>query len=237
MPNPYFSFKQFTVFQDRCAMKVGIDGVLLGAWAPVENTNHILDIGTGTGLIALMLAQRSSSLIDAIDIDSSAVAQAAGNIKLSPWATRINVQEMSLQDFAATTTQRYDLIVSNPPYFVNSLKAPSIHRTIARHTDSLTHEELIVNALHLLKPTGRICLILPVNEALDCEKFALNNGLFCTSEVKVIPKPNADVKRMLLEFSLQSYQKEISELVIESNERHRYSEEFSLLAKEFYLKL
>lgn len=237
MSNPYFSFKQFTVFQDRCAMKVGIDGVLLGVWACVMNINRILDIGTGTGLIALILAQRSNSHIDAIDIDKDAVLQASENVNKSPWGNRINVQKMSLQNFAVSTTQRYDLIISNPPYFVNSLKSPSEDRTNARHTDSLSHEELIKNAMILLAPLGKICIILPVIEALQCKYFALDKGLYCTREVFVIPKPNAPPKRILMEFSLKPHQKEVSELVIESNERHHYSDEFTLLAKDFYLKL
>jgi tRNA1Val (adenine37-N6)-methyltransferase len=237
MPNPYFSFKQFTVYHDRCAMKVGMDGVLLGAWCNTDNTKNILDIGTGTGLIALMLAQRSTSLIDAIDIDANAVLQATDNIKRSPWGNRVIVEEISLQDLAISTVQRYDLIVSNPPYFVNSLKAPAEDRNAARHTDSLTHEELILNAKLLLNPSGRICIILPVNEALLCRNFALSNGLYCTREVHVIPKPNAAPKRTLLEFCFQPLPKEESELVIESDVRHHYSEEFSLLAKEFYLRL
>jgi len=237
MPNPYFSFKQFTVYHDRCAMKVGMDGVMLGVWTHVEETDNILDIGTGTGLIALMLAQRCTSAIDAIDIDADAVLQATENVKQSPWAERVSVQEISLQDFASSTTQRYDLIVSNPPYFVNSLKAPAENRTNARHADSLTHEELILNAMALLNPAGRICIILPVIEALLCRDFALNNGLYCTREVQVIPKPGALPKRTLMEFRLHPDSKETSELVVESNERHHYSQEFSLLAKEFYLKL
>jgi len=237
MSNPYFSFKQFTVYHDRCAMKVGIDGVLLGVWTSVKNTNRILDIGTGTGLIALILAQRSDSFIDAIDIDKDSVLQASENVKNSPWDNRIKVQEISLQNFAVSTILRYDLIISNPPYFINSLKSPSEDRSNARHTNSLSHEELINNAKFLLAPLGKICIILPVSEALICKNFALNKGLFCTREVMVIPKPNAIPKRILMEFKLQSFQKEVSELVIESNERHHYSEEFTLLAKDFYLKL
>lgn len=237
MPNPYFSFKQFTVYHDRCAMKVGMDGVLLGTWCHVGDANHILDVGTGTGLIALMLAQRSASRIDAIDIDANAVLQALENIKQSPWPDRIHVEEISLQDYTAKTKLRFDLIVSNPPYFVNSLKTPSIDRTNARHTVSLTHEELILNAVKLLKPEGRICIILPVDEAVLCMKFALSRGLYCSREVKVIPKPDATPKRILMEFRLQLVPKENSELVIESNERHHYSEAFTKLAKEFYMKL
>jgi len=237
MANPYFSFKQFTVYHDRCAMKVGIDGVLLGVWANVENTGRILDIGTGSGLIALMLAQRSTSDIDAIDIDANAVLQASVNITSSPWGHRVNVQEISLQDFAKTTTRKYDLIVSNPPYFINSFKSPTDNRTFARHTVSLSHEELILNAQNMLHPTGRICIILPVIEAEQCEVFATSHGLYCNREVRVIPKPNGEVKRLMMEFGSQPCLKEITELIIESDERHCYSEEFTALAKDFYLKL
>ncbi|HEY5508921.1 MAG TPA: methyltransferase [Paludibacter sp.] len=237
MSNPYFSFKQFTVFHHLCAMKVGIDGVLLGAWASVENANSILDIGSGSGLITLMLAQRSEAEIIAIDIDADAVLQTVDNVSKSPWQNRIRTKEISLQLFVFETSDRFDLIVSNPPYFVNSTKTSTLSRTTARHTGSLSHEALIENAKLLLKPTGRICLILPVNEGLQCVDFAENIGLFCTKQVTVFPKPGAVAKRLLLEFSLQPSPKIESELTIESNERHQYSPEFSALAKDFYLKL
>jgi tRNA1Val (adenine37-N6)-methyltransferase len=237
MPNPYFSFKQFTVYHDKCAMKVGIDGVLLGAWASVANANRILDIGAGTGLIALMLAQRSNSMVVGIDIDSDAVLQASDNIQKSPWQDRVVVYEASLQELSTTPTLGFDLIVSNPPYFVNSLKTPSESRTMARHTDTLTHKELIEGAVRLLNPKGRICLILPVNEGLQCIDFALNNGLFCSKLVKVFPKPNVEAKRMLLEFTQIQTERIETELTIESGTRHHYSSEFAGLAKDFYLKL
>jgi len=237
MSNPYFSFKQFTVFHHLCAMKVGIDGVLLGAWAPVDNTGSILDIGCGSGLIALILAQRSDAEIVAIDIDADAVLQTADNVSKSPWLNQICTKETSLQLFVTETTERFDLIVSNPPYFVNSTNAPSLSRTTARHTNSLSHQELISNAKLLLKPTGRICLILPVDEGLKCVDFALSIGLFCNKKVTVYPKPEAAAKRLLLEFSFQSIPTIETELTIESNVRHQYSVEFSALAKEFYLKL
>ena len=218
-------------------MKVGIDGVLLGAWAAVEGANSILDIGTGSGLIALMLAQRSDAQIVAIDIDADAILQTNQNIKDSPWQNRIQSKEISLQQFSNEVDKTFDLIVSNPPYFVNSTNAPTLSRTTARHPNSLSHEELISNAKLLLKPTGRICLILPVDEGLKCVDFALSVGLYCTRQVTVYPKPEALAKRLLLEFSLQSSPKIESELTIESHERHQYSAEFSELAKEFYLKL
>jgi tRNA1Val (adenine37-N6)-methyltransferase len=236
MPNPYFSFKQFTVYHDKCAMKVGIDGVLLGVWATIENEKKILDIGTGTGLIALMLAQRSESSILAIDIEENAVLQATENIKNSPWPNRVEVKQIALQDLAETTSDHFDLIVSNPPYFVNSLKTPVLNRTTARHTDTLTHEELIENAMKLMTPDGRICIILPVAEGLQCIEFAESKGLYCSKKVNVYPKPDIEAKRLLMEFSLLKTEMEVSELVIEI-ERHHYSPEFVRLAKDFYLKL
>ena len=237
MSNSYFSFKQFTVFQDKCAMKVGIDGVLLGVWTPVEDVKTILDVGTGTGLIALMLAQRSQAEITGIDIEPHAVQQATENVRNSPWSNRITIIENSFQDFSTCSNQHFDLIVSNPPYFVDSLKAPSDNRTAARHTDTLAHEELILSAKSLLTKTGRICIILPVNEGLRCMNFAEQNQLFCTKSVKIFPKPGAIAKRLLLEFSLVPEAKIESELIIESDIRHHYSPEFTELAKDFYLKL
>ncbi len=237
MSNPYFAFKQFAVFHHLCAMKVGIDGVLLGAWASVENVNSILDIGSGSGLITLMLAQRSEAKIVAIDIDANAILQTNENVFKSPWQNRIVTKEIPLQLFVNETTDRFDLIVSNPPYFVNSTKAPNESRTTARHTNTLSHNELIANAKLLLKPTGRICLILPVIEGLQCVDFAVSVGLFCTKQVTVYPKPEAVSKRLLLEFSFIFSPKIESHLTIESNERHQYSAEFSALAKDFYLKL
>ena len=236
MSNSFFSFKQFTVHQDKCAMKVGIDGVLLGAWASVENCQNILDIGTGTGLIALMLAQRSTASIIGIDIEKDAAVQATENVKTSPWKERIRILEQSFQDFAETTNQQFDLIVSNPPYFNNSLKAPLENRSIARHTDSLSHKELIENALKIMQPNGRICLILPVNEGSNCMQFAESQGLFCSKKVNVFPKRNGELKRLLLELKVGMAETEVSELVIEES-RHQYSPEFQELAKDYYLKL
>jgi len=219
-------------------MKVGIDGVLLGSWASVEDAKQILDVGTGTGLIALMLAQRNASaVLCGIDVDKGAVLQARENIQSSPWNDRVNVQEISLQQFAETSEQRFDLIVSNPPYFVNSTKTPLESRTTARHADTLTHEELIENAMKLLNPAGRVCIILPLNEGMQCVDFAESKGLFCTKQVTVFPKPTAAAKRLLLEFSLLYTPRVKSELVIESEIRHHYSPEFAELAKDFYLKL
>lgn len=237
MPNPFFSFKQFTVYHHRCAMKVGIDGVLLGTWADVNCANKVLDIGTGSGLIALMLAQRSNAHITAIDIEPNAVLQIEENIENSPWKDRIRSKEISIQQFAATTDEKFDLIVSNPPYFVNSLKNISANKTTARHTDSLTHEELMIGAKKILADNGRICLILPVNEGEKCMLFSESIGLHCQKKVYVHPKPAVEAKRVLLQFGFAPITTEVTELDIETSERHQYSKEFTALAKDFYLKL
>ncbi len=237
MPNPFFSFKQFTVYHHRCAMKVGIDGVLLGAWADVNSVGKVLDIGTGSGLIALMLAQRSNAHITAIDIEPNAVLQTEENIENSPWKDRIRSKEISIQQFAASTDEKFDLIVSNPPYFVNSLKNSCANKTTARHTDSLTHEELMIGAKKILADNGRICLILPVNEGEKCMQFSESIGLHCHKMVYVHPKPSAEAKRVLLQFGFAPTTTEVTELDIETSERHQYSKEFTALAKDFYLKL
>lgn len=234
MANPYFSFKQFTVYHDRCAMKVGIDGVLLGCWADSAGADRVLDVGTGTGLIALMIAQRCNAAIDGIDIDEGAFEQASINVAASPWADRIKVSLCSLQDFKVEWG--YDLIVSNPPYFIDSLKTPDDKRTTARHTDCLTHEELINYSSKLLAQTGRICLILPVLEGLRCIEYAGLNGLYCTRLVEVHPTPVSGAKRLLIELSFCPAETKKSQLIIEES-RHVYSARFAEMAKDYYLKL
>lgn len=220
-------------------MKVGIDGVLLGAWTPIQaHDRKILDIGTGSGLIALMLAQRNiEASISAIDIDENACRQAEINFESSPWNARLSVKNVNLQDYQTSHDNRYDLIVSNPPFFVNSMKAGNDARTAARHTDSLSHELFILTSKELIKETGRICLILPVTEGLQCIAFAASHNIFCYQQVFVHPKPGAEAKRLLIELGFKNTSCKISHLTIESEQRHHYSPEFSKLAAEFYLKL
>jgi len=236
MANTFFNFKQFTVYQEKCAMKVGIDGVLLGAWTSINNANKILDIGAGTSLISLMLAQRTLAEITAIDIEQNAVIQSIENILKSPWSDRIFVQKISIQDFSKLSSQKFDLIVSNPPFFINSLKTPVNDRTIARHTVLLTHEDLIENSIKILNPNGRICIILPFNEGINCVNLAKQKNLYCSKMVFVYPKPDVPVKRLLLEFSLGQSECIESELYIETSIRHQYSTEFRKLVDGYYLK-
>ena len=236
MSNPYFKFKQFIVYHDKCAMKVGTDGVLIGAWCNTENATNILDIGTGTGLIALMLAQKSNANIVAIDMDENAAIQASENVKRSEWSDRIEIIHTSIQEYAKVSNQKFDLIVSNPPFFVDSLQAPTASRTLARHTSQLSHSELIDNSLNLLSKNGKFCLILPVAEALATIKIASELNLFCHKLVYVYPRFGAEAKRLLIEFGIDNQETVVSELTIETNERHAYTPEFKALCKDYYLK-
>ena len=234
MPNSYFQFKQFRVEQGQCAMKVGTDGVLLGVWTDVSGAQSILDVGTGTGLIALMLAQRSPAAIYGIEIDENAAAQAIENVNNSPWSDSIKIEAVSLQTFAENTNCRFDLIVSNPPYFNKSLKNPDAQRSAARHTDSLSQKELITAACMLLTGTGRLSVILPPAEGLEFILQAEELGLYCSKKTKVIPRIGASEKRLLLEFSQTKVVCKEDSLLIEK-ERHGYSDEFKELTKGYYL--
>lgn len=237
MASDFFRFKQFTVWHHRCAMKVGTDGVLLGAWAPIPD-NHfprLLDIGTGSGLIALMLAQRSapSLHIDAIDIDADAVAQATENFALSPWAEQLHAHHSTLQDWHA---EAYDLIVSNPPYFQNSLKNPNQQRATARHTDTLSYQQLIHHAARLLQPNGCLALVLPIEAEAEILALAEQQGLRPTQLVHVYGKPGKPAKRLLIALSpmADSPLTIASDFYIESADSPR-SPEYVELTKEFYL--
>ena len=232
-----FTFKQFHIDHSRCAMKVGTDGTLLGAWVRLpDTTRSILDIGTGSGLIAIMAAQRSAEAhITAIDIDADCVAQARLNAEASPWGNRISVQHTSLQEFA--TEERFDVIVSNPPYFIDSLTSPDAGRTTARHTATLPFEELVSGVKRLLTPDGHFSLILPTVEA---ERFisAARGILFLSRRCDVFPKPSAAVKRVMMEFSLSPQLPPLSEqLTIESDTHHDYTPAYRALTQDFYLKM
>lgn len=239
MANPYFQFKQFTVWHDKCAMKVGTDAVLLGAWADITNSKSILDVGTGTGIIALMLAQRGMGVIDAIDIDADACAQAKENVMASPFSDRINVIHAACTEYTASGNERkvYDLIVSNPPYFVNSLKCPDSKRSTARHTDSLPLSELIGNTCPLLSPNGRIALILPYKQKEEVKSLAQKNMLFVSRQTDVIPVRGAQPKRLLIELShIESEETIHDTLTLEERERQR-TPEYITLTRDFYLKM
>ena len=237
MANDYFEFKQFRICQDGAAMKVGTDGVLLGAWAGLDgHEKHILDVGTGTGLIALMAAQLTQeAIIDAVEIDAGAARQATENGKASPWPDRIRVHHTTIQEFSRRATLRYDHILSNPPFFVRSLKAPDASRTTARHADTLSFIDLACAAHQLLAPQGRLSVIYPTGEAAAFETAAREKGLFCTRKTTVRGTPDGVPKRVLMEFTKQEGVCRKETLTIELD-RHRYTDEYIALTRDFYLK-
>ncbi len=232
-----FTFKQFHIDHSRCAMKVGTDGTLLGAWAELpERECHILDIGTGTGLIAIMVAQRTASAhITAIDIDAECVAQARENVAACPWSDRIEITESSLQDFRCD--RKFDVIVSNPPYFIDSLLSPDAARTTARHTATLSFEDLAAGVMRLLAEEGRFSLILPPTEY---GRFltASRGRLFESRRCEVWSRPESGVKRIMAEFSTTPPAAPViaEKLTIEDKGPMGYSDEYRALTRDFYLK-
>ena len=235
MANPYFRFKQFTIWHDKCAMKVGTDGVLLGAWSHVGGAKTILDVGCGSGLIALMLAQRCDASVDAIDIDEGAFLQTQFNVEQSPFANRIKAHHSPLETYANSCDTRYDLIVSNPPFFRHSLRSPDGQRTLARHSDTLPTNSLLADSLRLLTPTGRIALILPTDNGKELAAQAHSLQLHPQRITHVHPTPQSASKRLLIELSPQKPQTmETKDLIIEEA-RHSYTNAFRRLTKDFYL--
>lgn len=235
MHNDYFQFKQFTIRQGRCAMKVGTDGVLLGAWADVADCRRILDVGTGTGLIAIMAAQRNPlARVDAVEIDGKACGQAEENAKNCPWSDRVRVYHGTIQEFQPDAL--YDLILCNPPFFVHSTPAPGHERTIARHCETLSHQDLLQAADRLLTPSGRFCLILPIPEAENFIRAALSQEWFINKLTNVFPTPLKPRKRCMIELSHQDTPCEEDAIILEI-ERHNYHETFRRLVQDFYLKM
>lgn len=238
MPNPFFQFKQFVVFHDKCAMKVGTDGVLVGAWAQVDGAARILDIGTGSGLIALMLAQRNpQAFVVAVDIDEAAVEQVRENVARSPWADRMDVTRLDIRQAPEEWKGRFDAIVSNPPYFVESVKCPQAQRNTARHTDALDFKALLAKVAFLLSDEGCFSVILPAQAASDFVALALKEGLSLSRQTWVHSRAELPPKRVLMAFVKSScLQTEIRHLAIETT-HHVYTSEFKELVKSFYLAL
>ena len=217
-------------------MKVGTDGTLIGAWATLHSGGQILDIGTGTGLIAIMAAQRSPEAhITAIDIDSECIEQARQNVAASPWPDRIEVVHSSLQDFAPAT--HFDTIISNPPYFVSSLRSTDAARSIARHTDTLSFDDLTRGVCRLLSPEGHFALILPSPE-MERFRSAARGKLFIKRCCEVWSTPTSGAKRIMAEFSSDPTTSNVAteKLIIEDSGPQCYSEEYRSLTRDFYLK-
>ncbi|MGE0561281.1 MAG: tRNA1(Val) (adenine(37)-N6)-methyltransferase [Flavobacteriales bacterium] len=228
-----FQFKHFAIKQDICAMKVGTDGVLLGAWTKTPNGN-VLDIGCGSGLISLMMVQRNANTqIDAIDVDQNAFLQITENIANSNWSGSIKPYHTSLQNFKSD--KKYQLIVSNPPFFVNSSKSGNKAKNLARHTDQLSFNDLLSYVSKLLQKDGIFSVVLPVTEEVGFCKIAAMHKLFLNRICYVKPNLDKEPKRILMEFSLTSTPVITEFLTIETEKRHHYTEEYRNLTKDFYL--
>lgn len=230
-----FQFKKFTVWQDSCAMKVGTDGVLLGAWADVEGAQQVLDVGTGTGLLALMTAQRSGAEVLGIDIDTAAVQQAESNARRSPWAERLMFQQADALDFMPGRT--FDAIVCNPPFFAEkSLHSPDKKRAQARHASSLPLQRLAGKCAEWLRDGGMLSVILPP-EAVDTFLFACwEAGLNAYRRCVVHAKPGKPIKRVLLGFKKGRAAYPVETRICLTNEAGERTPDYTNLTKDFYLK-
>jgi len=220
-------------------MKVGTDGVLLGAWSDTTGVGSILDVGTGTGLIAIMLAQRApEAVIHAVEIDEIACGQAVENMQNSPWATRLICFNTAIQDFAKQHGHEYDLIVSNPPFFSGGTFSSSQDKTSVRHTVKLPHGDLLSAVRSLLSQNGRFCAILPQMEGLRFREMAGNYGIYCSKMVEVLPKVGKPVERLLLQFERSIKPIEKSQLVIsEGDGPNEWTPDYRALTGEYYLKI
>ncbi len=240
-----FKFKQFEIYQDRCAMKIGTDGVLLGAWTEIGNTTYnILDIGSGTGVIALMLAQRSSAdNIEAIELEGDAFEQCAENFENSPWGDRLFCFHAGFDEFvdeyteeALDESERYDLIVSNPPFYKEEVASGDPTRDSARQQTSLPFDELLEGVSKLLSENGSFSTIIPFKEESQFLDLAAKNKLYPFRITRVKGTPTSETKRSLLQFSFTERNVDMNELIIEK-ERHQYTDDYIALTQDFYLKM
>lgn len=227
-----FAFQQFSIKQDQCAMKIGIDAVLLGAWAPIVKTKHILDIGTGTGILALMMAQRSNAKVDAVEIDNAAFLQAQDNIQNSSFHARIQCYHSSIQEFQ--TQKSYDLIISNPPYFESSLKSDNKARNTARHNEGLNLSELFSKASQLLSPKGLLAIILPYASLEKIKITAKEQNLHLAQITEIKGREHKSPNRVLVCIQRDKIETSVDTLTIYSTEGG-YTKAFQNLTQDYYL--
>lgn len=233
MGNSWFQFQQFRINQDRCAMKISTDAVLLGTLANAENPEKILDIGTGTGVIALMLAQRfPDSKVTAVEIDPDAAEQARGNFQESPFSERLSLFKGRIQDF--DQGEKYELIVSNPPFFPDHLKSKDSKRNKALHTDELSFAELVAKSAQLLSQSGAFWVILPPRQMLDLEVLAERSGLYLQEKVRVQDSVEKPIHREIGSFTLSKTSKTEKNLILKDLDSS-YSVSYSALLSGFLL--
>ena len=232
-----FRFKNFEINQSDCAMKVGTDGILLGAWCDVSMSKHVLDIGTGTGLITLMIAQRNEKVnIMAVEIDQDSCKQAEQNFQESPWSHRIQTVNDSIQEYSSNNDQSFDHIVCNPPFFSGGTLSANQDKNNVRHTIKLSHQDLLRSVRSLLSSDGKFSVILPLIEGLRFTELSETYGFFKNRMCEIRSQADGKVERLLLELSKTKSEAKNSDIVIYKSEKV-YSDEFTKLTKDFYLNM
>ncbi|WP_242916648.1 tRNA1(Val) (adenine(37)-N6)-methyltransferase [Pontibacter liquoris] len=236
MANTYFQFKQFRVAQEKCAMKVCTDSCLFGAYVPVAQAQHILDIGTGTGLLSLMAAQRSGASIDAVEINAAAQQQAQENFAASPWARRLHLHPVSLQEYARYSRQKYDVILANPPFFQGSLKSADAAKNTAKHTGDLFFTDILEFAQEHLTPQGNLYLLLPPDEALHFASLAPAHGLYLAHTLQVYTRIGGKCIRHIQTYAFLPVTSPTGSLLhIREADAVTYTSEFRALLSAYYL--
>ncbi|WP_162051993.1 tRNA1(Val) (adenine(37)-N6)-methyltransferase [Pontibacter pamirensis] len=237
MPNTYFQFKQFRVEQDKCAMKVCTDSCVFGAAVEVAGAQRILDIGAGTGLLSLMVAQRSNATIDAVEINQDAQVQAAENFAISPWRERLHLHPVSLQTYAESCQVPYDIILSNPPFFLSSLKSPDAAKNAAKHTGELLFQDLLLFAQQHLTQNGKLYLLLPPAEAALFEESALAHGFSLAETTEVFTYRGGKCIRHIQRYTFSAPSAHVTkQFYIREEDKATYTNEFAALLREYYLQ-
>lgn len=229
-----FHFKHFSLYHDKATMKVGTDAVLLGAWVAVRPTDVVLDIGTGCGVLSLMMAQKGAARVDAVDLDEASAVEAAGNFDASRWRDRLYAFHGDIRRFGFG--RKYDLIISNPPFFVDSFKCDADRKNQARHTDtSLSFKELVLSVKHLMQPDGRFALVLPERESHEFLSIARNYGLVLHKQQLLVPVEGKDPNRLNLELRLEAVTQVQTEVLILRDAQGKFTDAYHEFLKDFYL--
>jgi tRNA1Val (adenine37-N6)-methyltransferase len=235
MSNNFFTFKQFNIQQERSVFKVGTDGVLLGACADLAGAERLLDIGTGTGLIAIMAAQRCGADIVAIEPDENSYTEACANAEACKWNKRIIVRNSGFREYFTGNTEKFNIIITNPPYFRDSLKNPDADKSATRHTDSLSSNDILEGAGKILTAEGSLQIILPYAEGSLFIAEASQYGFYCNRIIKIKAVPTGEIKRLIMKFERTRKPLRENFLTIETGTRHNYTEEYMEITREFYL--